>query len=70
LPRPVSDLEGDFGPLPLGRVFGEIEVGVFDEPHDPFARNEVRYLLLGVMNVLVTVGELGAELVGAALDLS
>ena len=66
----AGEFEGDVGPDSLVGVFGEVEVGVEDVPHDFLAGDELRDPLLRVVDVLISVAELGAELVSASLDLT
>ena len=63
-------IESDVGARPLGLVFGEVQVAVQDVPDDSLARDEPGDLLLGVVDVLVSIGPHVTEFVGAALDLS
>jgi hypothetical protein len=43
---------------------------VYHVPNDFLARDEVHDLLFGTVHIFVTIGELGAKLVGVTLDLS
>src|SRR5882672_5491183 len=65
-----GDVEGHARAVPLALVLDEIEVAVQDEPDDSLSRNQLRDLLLAVVDVLVPVGELTPELVGGAFDVS
>jgi hypothetical protein len=68
-PVPISrDPEADFRALPLGSVFGEAEVVLPHAPDDLRARDEFNYLDSAAMDVLVSIGELGATFVGAAFN--
>src|SRR5512135_1496108 len=66
----LANLEHDVRALPLGLVVDEVEAGIRDVPDHPFARHQVSDLLRTAVDVLVAVGELGAETVGTAGDLS
>src|SRR6185437_7224211 len=68
LAAPRGDLEVDVGVFPLGRVVREVEVVVQDMPGDSFAGHELSDLDPAAMRVPVPVGELVADLAGAALD--
>jgi hypothetical protein len=63
-----GDFKGNFRAVPLCFVFGELQVGVQDEPDDFLARNEFRYFLFGIMDVLVAIGEDVTKFVGAAFN--
>src|SRR5205823_878156 len=65
-----GDFERDFSAGPLARVLGEREMGVQYAPNDLLASDEFRDLLLGMVEVLVTIGELIPELVGATFYVS
>ena len=64
------DFEKNPGAVPFISVFHKVEIAVQDLPGDPFAGNEFRDSLLRSVHVLVPVGELGAESVGVAFDVS
>ena len=64
------DVEGDVSARPLGRVADEAEVAVEHVPGDPPTGDQFGDPLGAAVLVLVAVGELVAELVGAALDIS
>src|SRR5262245_3418287 len=64
------DLEDDVGTVPLGPVFDKVDVAVHDVPDDSFAWHPFGNPLRGVMDVLVAVRELGAELVGISVNFS
>src|SRR5215510_5454173 len=65
----LEDLEDDLRSIPLALVLDEAKPAVGYAPDELLAGNEFRYLLRRAVDVLVTVGELGAELVGVALVL-
>jgi hypothetical protein len=64
------DVEGDAGSRPLRLVLDERQVSVKHVPRDSLARDELGDPLGAAVHVLVAVGELGPQLVGAAVDLS
>ena len=66
----LGDLKDDVRAVPLGLVFDKVKLASDDMPDDFLARNEFRDLLRAAVNVLVAIRKLGAEFVGAAVDLS
>src|SRR5262249_26363041 len=66
---PVN-LEDDVRAVPLGSVFDEVDVAVDDVPDDSLAWHPFGNPLSGVVDVLVAVPQLGAERVGASVNLS
>src|ERR1700682_1382017 len=66
----LRDIKSDLCAGPLGFVFGEIQLAVDDQPNDLPARDQLLDPLLGVMDVFIAIGELGAERVGAAFDVA
>ena len=65
-----GDLEGDVGTYPLVGLLGEVEERFLNVPNDSLVREELADLLLGVVDVLVAIGELGAERVGVPFDVA
>lgn len=65
-----GDVKHDSCALPLGLVVGKLGAAFQDEPNDSLAGNELDYLLLGLVEIPIPIGELAAEPVGVAFDLS
>jgi len=64
------DVEGDAGSRPLRLVLDECQVPVKHVPRDSLARDQLGDPLGAAVHVLVAVGELSPQLVGAAVDMS
>src|SRR5262245_64809437 len=64
----LADLEDDVRTVPLGSVFDKVDVAVHDVPDDFLAWHPFGNLLSRVMDVSVAVPELGAQLVGPAVN--
>jgi len=62
------DFKNNLCVLPLGFVFGEIEVVVQKQPHDSFAGDELSYFHFAAMDVFVMIDELSAEFVGSTFN--
>ena len=63
-------LENNFRAIPLGLIFGEIQVAVQDKPDDPLAGNQFSDPLFRIMDVFVPIRKLLAEFVGASFNFS
>ena len=63
-----SNFKNNLCVLPLGSVFGEIEVVVHNKPYDSFAREELSYFHFAAMDVFVMIDELSAEFVGSTFN--
>ncbi len=70
LGAPPGDVEDDVGVPPLVLLGDETELAIQDVPDDPLTRDGLADPLLGPMDVLVPIGELTAQLLGVAFELS
>lgn len=67
---PACDVEADVGAGPLGGIVRERQCSIQDPPRAPFPWDEFGDLLRGDVEVAVAIGELPAQLVGRAVDVS
>jgi hypothetical protein len=65
-----ADLKDNVSADPFGLVFDKGQFGVSNMPHNLLAGNEFRYLLGGLVYVLVAICEFGAKPAGIAVELS
>ena len=66
----LRDFKRNLCALPLGLVFNKVRPAVQNKPNYLLARNEFCYLLLGVVEVFVSISKLIPELVGATFNFS
>src|SRR3982075_4244439 len=59
-----------FGARPLGLVFRKVQLAVQNQPKDLSAGDQLRDLLLRIVDVFVAIRELITEFVGAAFNIS
>ena len=65
-----DDLKNNVGADPFGLIFDKGQFSVRNMPHNLLAGNEFRYLLCGLVHVLVAVREFGAKPGGVTVDFS
>src|ERR1700720_177539 len=66
----LADFKTDLGAVPFALVVDKAEGAVQHEPNDFLAGNEFRNLLLGIMDVFVSIRKLIAEFAGRAVNIS